>query len=260
MNKLLKLTAAAGVALTLSTSASAAMVTQWSYSLNSVWSAATGSGPAAVTGVGTQTLSWGTSTGSGQSQLVVTDPAAGTIDTNAGPAAGVTVTHRNRPITNFAGAFTGTTLSATLALAPLAPVPAAGFPFVQNIDIKFVETLNQSGTCSITTGAPCPDLFVLVDPSQAGGAQNFIYNGFQYTLTVFPLSSGSFTNLPASACAEAGMAAGCIGFSTNENAINDVPFGFTIKGREVVSEPGILALAGLGLAGLGFAARRRKAA
>lgn len=261
MSKLLKLTAAAGVALALSTSASAAMVTQWSYNLTSKWSAATGSGPAAVTGAGTQTLAWGTSTGAGQSKLIVTDPAAGLADTNMGPAAGVTVTHENRPITNFAGAFSTATLQTTLFLAPNLPFPLPGSNRVQNIDIKFVETLNQTGTCSIVSATPCRDLFVLANPGQVAGAEQFEFDGYTYTLTVFPLSLGSFQTLPPAACAEAGVAAGCVGFSTEENSVTNVPFGFRITARAIeVSEPGILALAGLGLAGLGFAARRRKAA
>jgi len=261
MSKFLKLTAAAGVALALSTSASAALVTQWSYSLNSQWSAANGSGPAAVTGVGTQTLSWGTSTGAGQSKLIVTDPAAGTVNTNAAPAAGVTVTHENRPITNFQGAFSNSTLSATLFLAPLLPDALPGFNRVQNIDIKFVETLNQTGTCSVVSTTPCRDLFVLANPGQVAGAEQFEFDGYLYTLTVFPLNLGDFEVLPTAACTEAGLAAGCVGFTTEENAITNVPFGFRITARAIeVSEPGILALAGLGLAGLGFAARRRKAA
>ncbi len=255
MNPFLKWSAIAGSALALSASASAGLVTQWSYTLNSQWSAATGSGPAAVTGAGSQTLAWGTSSGMGQSKLIVTDPAAGTVDTNAGPAAGVTVTHENRPIFDYYGAFTQATLQATLFLAPLLPEAQSGANRVQNIHVQFVETANQAGTCSVASDAPCRDLFVLANPAQVASGETFWLGDYLYTITVFPLDVGAFQTLPTAACAEAGMGPGCIGFSSEENTVTSVPFGFRITGQ--VSEPGTVTLLGLGLAGLGFVARRR---
>jgi hypothetical protein len=256
MNKVLKLSAAAGAALALSTSASAALVTQWSYTLNAQWSAAAGSGPAAVTGAGSQTLAWGTSSGMGQSKLIVSDPPAGTVNTNAGSAAGVTVTHENRPIFDYYGAFTHATLQASLFLTPMLPDALPGSNRVQNIHIKFVETTNEPGTCSVASAQPCRDLFLVANPAELASGESFLLDGYLYTLTVFPLDVGTFQTLPAAACAEAGMAPGCIGFSTEENTVTSVPFGFRITGQ--VSEPGSMALMGLGLAGLGFAARRRQ--
>ena len=256
MNKVLKLSAAAGAALALSTSASAALVTQWSYTLNAQWSAAAGSGPAAVTGAGSQTLAWGTSSGMGQSKLVVSEPPAGTVNTNAGPAAGVTVTHENRPIFDYYGAFTHATLQASLFLVPVLPEALPGSNRVQNIHIKFVETANQPGTCSVASAQPCRDLFVLANPEQVANGESFLLDGYLYTITVFPLDVGTFQTLPSAACAEAGMGPGCIGFSTEENTVTSAPFGFRITGQ--VSEPGTVALLGLGLAALGFAARRRQ--
>ncbi|RVT86037.1 THxN family PEP-CTERM protein [Inhella crocodyli] len=256
MNKLLKLTAAAGVALALSTSASAAMVTQWSYTLTSKWSAAKNTDNANTSGVGTQLLSWGTpATTAGISSLSLTDPAAGTVATNTGIGNGVTVTHNNFPI--FGATLASATLQAQLVLTPTLPVPGPTFPpSLQNIDIKFVETPNVE-TCAVASSTPCRDIFVLDNPSQASGAQQFTYDGITYAITVFPLSLGSFQTLPPAACAAAGKAAGCVGFTTEENQATVVPFGFRIS---TVSEPGVLALVGFGLAGLGFAARRRKAA
>ncbi|HYX47270.1 MAG TPA: hypothetical protein VE820_10685, partial [Sphingomicrobium sp.] len=61
-----------------------AVVTTWDYNVSSIFSSATYNGPGGTPAPAT-TLSWGTSTGSGQSSLSIgNNPASGQVDTYLG--------------------------------------------------------------------------------------------------------------------------------------------------------------------------------
>ncbi|MGM9480432.1 THxN family PEP-CTERM protein [Roseateles sp. NT4] len=240
--------------------ARADIVTQWNYSISSSWTAATG-----AAGVGTSTLQWGTSTGSGQSSLELFSPTGSSnpittyIGGGAAPTAywadGGSVTHNNKPITG--STLTAATLTATLSLQAITPsYPGPGAMSPLDINIAFAETPN-SGTCAVSTSpTPCNDIFVLLSglPNQ-----NFVFEGETYFLNLFPSSAGSFSVLEASACLAAGQAAGCIGFTTVEGQATNVPFSFTISTQALkLPEPGALSLVGLAVLGAAAAGRRRR--
>ena len=69
-------------------------------------------------------------------------------------------------------------------------------------------------------------------------------------------TTGALTPLPDAACAAVGVANGCLGFVTAENAVTDAQFAFFIT-TSPIAEPGSLALFGAVLLGLAMVRRRR---
>lgn len=252
----------AGIAAALmmvSTSASA-IVTTWDYSVTTLFTFATytGGGGGAIPG-GTTSQSWGISTGSGQSSLVVVNsPATGQVQTYTGltppqelPFLGfsTSLTHNNNPVAG--NSLTSAVLTNSVFLDPIIPdAPPLMFEFP--FSISFTETSN-SGTCAVSTSpTPCNDIFVL-----NSGLLNSSFNyddgsGLAtYFVNVFPTTGGVLSILEDSACEAAGAEANCIGFSTPEGQSTTLAFGFTISSAPLqVPEPGMLALLGVGMLGL----------
>lgn len=253
-----------------STGAQADFVTQWSYAVQSKWIAPT----TFTAGNGTQIvsdkeISWGgdnnggaagvgdliVNGGSRSGVLIENSPQAGTIDTNGSIMPTNTFSHINNPIDGSFATLRTATIETSLTLTPLSPAGAPLPTDTINFSINFSETDND-GSCVVGATSNCDDIFVV-----SFGALNndFIYEGFKYFVSIVK-TAGPLDPLSNSACAEAGAPNGCLGFLTREREKTSVDFGILITSSPLlVSEPGALALAGLGLLGLGMVRRRKSA-
>lgn len=180
-------------------------------------------------------------------------------------ALGPILTHNNFVIT-------GNSLSSASAQDHVVLSPfGGGADQVQEITfgILFEETPNAQNPCSsgAVNGFGCGDIFVLsggllgIPTIVNGGVLAFLIDSFirdGYVYDVFLKEAGANLGvLSDAACAEAGAASGCIGFTTFENTSNSFQLEFAILASEFVPEPGSIALLAGSLLLMGVVRRRK---
>ena len=293
--KLAKKLAAVGITAALASPAAMAdVILNWDWALFAGWTDSTveGGGSADASGpvdiiptapgtlTGDSVLSWGVSSGSGQSSLTIVNPTISTSnfagETGLGdglgsqlvllpngdgtytsaPVAGTMFSHANNPITG--NSLTNAVLSEWFALSPDNGDPLLPATFIDTpvFDILFEETTNTGNVddCVIDSTIPCNDVFVIANPDLL--TTSFTLDGFIYTITIGAIG---LTPLDGETCGLVGQPAGCLGFVTEEGSTNNalnVLFGLSAR---PVSAPSVLALMGLGLLGIGYSRRRNRA-
>ncbi len=232
-----------------------------------------------------KSLAWGTPYGAVNPQLIkssleIDDAQSGQVSTSVVDGVGALDFVTGTGLTHENWGVTGSTLSSAvlfdgLFLQPLAPFVGPALPApVLEFDVLFEETYNTptNDTCKYgdtkvgeagINEAGCADLFTLVLDDGVTftevGDDIYLQNSFilpipgfddyVYTLTTRLQGLTVLDNL------DCGPDSTCIGFLTEENQKNELKAAFAISAAQV-TEPGTLAIFGLGLLGLASVRRR----
>ncbi len=259
--------------------ASAALITSWNYEIDSAFTDFTQtSGTGSVTGSENNTdefsgeptkLSWGTPSNpeDAQSSISVESEVDGSglltkndaLGLPGNSVDGATFTHDNNVITAASADLDTFVLSTRLLLTQEAPPGTGSEALTLDFNGFFNETVNHASLDDCVEGSTtaCDDIFVIGNESDIAAlnnGQSFIIDDYKYTVFLDIAGVGPLTDAQ---CAEADAPSGCVGFLTEEDTLNQFFTSVRIEATEIPA-PGVLALLGVGLLGLGFTHRARR--
>lgn len=185
------------------------------------------------------------------------------VQTNGPRVDTIGITHFNNailcsgvPAGGECPALQSTILRSELRLEAVDPALGLLASATESFEIEFVETRNLQ-PCFGDVDSVCDDIFVLLNPFDlqfdidVGGTIHTVIIGAAL------IGGDPLGTLSNEACAEAGLAAGCVGFQTIEGGENTVIANILIITQQV-PEPGTLAALGALLIAGGLASRRRR--
>ncbi|MBT1450553.1 PEP-CTERM sorting domain-containing protein [Glaciecola sp. XM2] len=192
---------------------------------------------AAVTGEGTSQIRWGNSTTQSGYDFVAGADTSVTVPPSPSAAFALgDFTHLNFPVSP--PSLESVTLSVTLDIL-IDGIAAGASTFLYNF--THFETPNNGNPCAAGGAQPCPDL---VSFSVSDASDSFLIGGVNYTVNILGFSTDGGTTITDS-------------FLTLENQSNTATL-FANVTTSNVSEPSLLALIGIVLAGVGFRKRMQR--